>query len=51
MMKNMHVDPEEALQIHEDLGAETSIGIHWGTFSLGTEVKKNILLYYCKMVY
>ena len=33
LMKSAHVSPEEALQIHIDIGAKRSIGIHWGTFS------------------
>ena len=33
-----HVGPEEAVQIHKDVGAKTSIGIHWGTFKMRVEV-------------
>lgn len=36
-MKDHHVTPEEALQIHLDIGAKKSIGIHWGTFILTDE--------------
>ncbi|XP_052232860.1 N-acyl-phosphatidylethanolamine-hydrolyzing phospholipase D-like isoform X1 [Dreissena polymorpha] len=32
-----HVDPEEAVLIHEDIKSDTSIGIHWGTFQLTNE--------------
>ena len=32
-----HVNPEEALQVHLDLQAKRSVGIHWGTFELSDE--------------
>jgi N-acyl-phosphatidylethanolamine-hydrolysing phospholipase D len=32
-----HVDLNEAVQIHLDLGAKRSLGVHWGTFSLSDE--------------
>ncbi len=31
-MKAVHMDPEEALQAFEDLGARTFVAMHWGTF-------------------
>jgi N-acyl-phosphatidylethanolamine-hydrolysing phospholipase D len=36
-MKDMHVDPEEAVQIHKDIRSKYSLGIHWGTFPLTSE--------------
>jgi N-acyl-phosphatidylethanolamine-hydrolysing phospholipase D len=36
-MSAQHVDPAEAVRIHQDLAAERSIGIHWGTFQLTDE--------------
>lgn len=36
-MRFVHVNPEEAVQIHEDIGSLKSVGIHWGTFRLTYE--------------
>lgn len=38
-MKAQHIDPAEAVQIHKKVRAKQSIGIHWGTYHMGsTEV-------------
>ncbi|XP_055009506.1 N-acyl-phosphatidylethanolamine-hydrolyzing phospholipase D isoform X2 [Boleophthalmus pectinirostris] len=37
VMVGQHVDPAEAVQIHEDLQAKQSVAIHWGTFALAHE--------------
>ncbi|XP_035002841.2 N-acyl-phosphatidylethanolamine-hydrolyzing phospholipase D isoform X2 [Hippoglossus stenolepis] len=37
VMKGQHIDPEEAVQIHQDLQAKHSVAIHWGTFTLTYE--------------
>jgi N-acyl-phosphatidylethanolamine-hydrolysing phospholipase D len=36
-MSAQHANPAEAVQIHLDLRASRSIGIHWGTFQLTDE--------------
>jgi N-acyl-phosphatidylethanolamine-hydrolysing phospholipase D len=36
-MKDQHVDLNEAVQIHLDLGARRSLGVHWGTFQLADD--------------
>ncbi|XP_038068615.1 N-acyl-phosphatidylethanolamine-hydrolyzing phospholipase D-like [Patiria miniata] len=37
LLSPQHVDPPEAVQIHSDIQARQSVGIHWGTFQLGKE--------------
>jgi L-ascorbate metabolism protein UlaG (beta-lactamase superfamily) len=36
-MKNHHINPEEALQAHEELKSKKSVAMHWGTFILTDE--------------
>ena len=46
-MSFQHVNPEEAVKIHQDLESNFSFGIHWGTFNLSYEVKYYIYQYKC----
>jgi N-acyl-phosphatidylethanolamine-hydrolysing phospholipase D len=36
-MKEQHIDPEDAVQIHKDVRSKYSYGVHWGTFELTDE--------------
>ena len=36
-MKEQHINPAEAIQVHQDIGAKRSMGVHWGTFNLTDE--------------
>ncbi|WP_169303078.1 MBL fold metallo-hydrolase [Thalassotalea mangrovi] len=36
-MKLYHVNVDEAIQIHRDINASLSVGMHWGTFPLTAE--------------
>ena len=36
-MEPVHMDCEEAVRAHRDLGSVKSLGIHWGTFQLTAE--------------
>lgn len=37
LFKSVHLNPEEAVVAHEDLHADLSIGMHYGTFQLSAE--------------
>jgi L-ascorbate metabolism protein UlaG (beta-lactamase superfamily) len=38
-MSGVHVSPEEAVTAHEQLGASTSVAIHFGTFALADDAQ------------
>jgi N-acyl-phosphatidylethanolamine-hydrolysing phospholipase D len=37
-MQPVHISPEEAVEIHCDVGSRLSVGMHWNTFILSEEV-------------
>ncbi len=36
-MQAMHIEPLEAVKIHQDIGSRQSVAMHWGTFRLTEE--------------
>ncbi len=36
-MQAQHVDPAEALRIHQDIRARQSLGVHWGAFEMADD--------------
>jgi L-ascorbate metabolism protein UlaG (beta-lactamase superfamily) len=36
-MSPVHIDPAQAIQVHQEVGAELSIGMHFGTFPLADD--------------
>ncbi|WP_448216995.1 MBL fold metallo-hydrolase [Endozoicomonas sp. 2B-B] len=36
-MKEIHVNPQEAVRIHQDVGSRLSLAMHWGSFMLTNE--------------
>jgi N-acyl-phosphatidylethanolamine-hydrolysing phospholipase D len=36
-MKDQHVNPEESVQIFQDIGCKRAMAVHWGTFQLTDE--------------
>uniref|UniRef100_A0A0X3P0B9 Metallo-beta-lactamase domain-containing protein n=1 Tax=Schistocephalus solidus TaxID=70667 RepID=A0A0X3P0B9_SCHSO len=47
-LQHQHIDPAEAVKVHQDVKAKYSIGIHWGTFALGREASYSFTSVYCK---
>jgi L-ascorbate metabolism protein UlaG (beta-lactamase superfamily) len=40
-MASAHMNPEEAVRVHRDVGAQCSIAMHWGTFQLTDEGRED----------
>ncbi len=38
-MKDAHMNPEEAVRVHRDVGSRLSVAMHWGTFQLTDEAR------------
>ena len=36
-MFDQHINPTEAVKVHQEVGARLSIGVHWGTFELADD--------------
>ncbi|ETN82964.1 hypothetical protein NECAME_07618 [Necator americanus] len=47
-MKSQHIDPHEAVAIHDLVRSKFSVGIHWGTYHMGSYevIDMSILQYY-----
>jgi N-acyl-phosphatidylethanolamine-hydrolysing phospholipase D len=37
LMAHVHVDPDEAVELGRDMGAQVLVGMHWGTIALSRE--------------
>jgi L-ascorbate metabolism protein UlaG (beta-lactamase superfamily) len=42
-MKDAHMNPAEAVQVHREVGARRSLAMHWGTFQLTDEGREQPL--------
>jgi L-ascorbate metabolism protein UlaG (beta-lactamase superfamily) len=40
-MKDAHMNPAEAVQVHREVGARRSVAMHWGTFHLTDEGRED----------
>lgn len=45
LMKGVHIDPLEAIQVAQDLRARLLLPIHWGTFRLGHDLPLEAITY------
>lgn len=49
-MRRRHLNPEDALQVAEEIEAKIMIPIHWGTFKLGMESAEEPLTQFVQLV-
>jgi L-ascorbate metabolism protein UlaG (beta-lactamase superfamily) len=40
-MRSAHMNPAEAVQVHRDVGARRSVGMHWGCWQLTDEARED----------
>ena len=36
VMQSQHIDPKEAVEVHKLIKSKFSLGIHWGTYLMGS---------------
>jgi N-acyl-phosphatidylethanolamine-hydrolysing phospholipase D len=36
-LRDMHMSPDEAVRVHQEVGSRQSVAMHWGTFRFGRE--------------
>jgi L-ascorbate metabolism protein UlaG (beta-lactamase superfamily) len=49
-MQPMHVNPVEAIQVHKEVGAEISFGMHFGTFPLADDGMEDPVIDFSKAI-
>lgn len=42
-LKAQHVNPAEAVKIHNEVQSKVSIGVHWGTFQMSHETPEQVM--------
>jgi len=39
------INPEEGVKVHQEVGSEFSVGMHWGTFAMAAETRNEPPIY------